>query len=505
MKKSLVGITAVCAAIVATSSFAQAPVAQDALKGKKALFVVGEGKKGVPNDDPLIKEYLESKGAIVSYARAEDNVSAADGKDLVIISSTVNPRDLRDRYKNIALPVVTWNAYSFGDMDMTGKMLHRDFSVVREKVFHNANHATYYAYSVSETKPIIKAAGIPHGIFSPLTFSAGATDPSWGKPTLGADIAVTFEGSDDKAAVFSYEKGSLMANDFAAPARRVGLFLGDNTFTVLTDATGPAAIDPKSNAWFGGRRVFDAAIRWAVMPAEEPVKRPDLSRSDAELSKSLKGKKVLFVRRFDMPWPENEASDQAHMAWLRSLGVDLTPIDHMEPDTHANGKDLVIMSASINKYKIGNKYSDVNVPVVLLEGKAVDSMNMVSRHRNTDYGVNDHKESIYPPENYLQLMRPSHPLAAGFSSGMFKLFKTPGVLAWSVVPTGAEVIASIPNQPQHGTFFSYEKGAVMANDHVAPARRLLFPMDATRFPDLTEEGRHLYGSSLVWAMSKPTK
>ena len=102
----------------------------------------------------------------------------------------------------------------------------------------------------------------------------------------------------------------------------------------------------------------------------------------------------------------------------------------------------------------------------------------------------------------MQIVRPAHPLAAGLPAGNVKIFKTPGVLAWSTVPPGAEVIAGIPNQPQHGTLFSYEKGAVMANDHIAPARRLLFPMDATRFPDLTDEGRLLYGNAILWTMGQ---
>lgn len=495
----LLAVAALCSSLLCLPALAASPVSPTALQGKKVLFVVGEGKKGVVNDDPLIKRYLEARGVTVTMAGVADAAGAAQGKDLVIISDTADARELGDRYRNVTVPVVTWNAYSFADMDMTGKVLHQDFSVVREHQFHNANHAAYYAYATSTTKPIIAAAGIPHGIFSPFTFSAGETDMSWGKPSYGADVSVTFEGTDDKAAVFSYEKGSLMYNDVPAPARRVGLFLSQNSFTVLTDANGPAAVDPKSNAWFAGRRVFDAALRWAVSPPEAAARRPESAQVHADIARNMRGKKVLFVRRFDMPWPANEASDQAHMKWLRSLGVELTVVDQMEPDTHAQGKDLVILSASTNKYKIGNKYSDTNVPVVLLEAKAVDSMHMVSRRRNTDYGVNDHKASLYPPENYVTMLRPAHPLSAGFPAGRMKLYKTPGVLAWSVVPVGAEVIASIPNQPQHGTFFCYEKGAVMANDHVAPARRLLFPMDATRFPDLTDEGLQLYGRALMWA------
>ena len=498
LKIIALGISTLAGGVIA----AEPPVAKNALQGKNILFVVGDSQKGVRNDDPLIKEYLESKGANVSFAKVDDSSPGSIGKDLIIISSTAKARELGSKYKNVKIPVVTWNAYTFADMDMTGNMLHRDFSVVSEKKFHNSNHALFYAYATSETKPIIKAAGIPHGIFAPLTFSAGETDPSWGKPTLGGDVDVTFEGSDEKAGVFSYEKGSLMNNDFPAPARRVGLFLGDNTFTVLTDATGTAALDPKSNAWFAGRRIFDAAIRWAVSPVQQPPQRIGMSQANAELSKSLKGKNVLFVRRMDMPWPDNESSDQAHMQWLKSLGINLKVVDHMEPDTQAEGMDLVIVSAAINKYKLGNKYSDVKVPVVLLEGKAVDSMNMVARSRNTHYGVNDHKASIYPAENYVTLVRPSHELSAGFPAGQFKMYKNPGVLAWTVPPAGAEVIASIPNQPQHATMFSYEKDAVMANDHIAPARRVLFPMDTTMFAEFTDEGRYLYGTTLAWAASK---
>ena len=495
--------TTLVASLAVPAAAVAGPVSPTALKGKTILFVIGQPVKGVANDDLLIKEYLESRGASVVLADVATPAAQAQGKDLVMISSTVKARELGDRYRNVTQPVVTWNAYTFADMDMTGKELHRDFTVIREKAFHNANHAAYYAYAISGTKPILKAAGMAHGIFAPFTFSAGETDPSWGKPSLGGDISVIFEGSVDKAAVFSYEKGSVMAHNVVAPARRVGLFLGDNSFSVLTDATGPAAQDPKSREWFAGRRLFDAALRWAVSTPDEAPRRMDLSQAPSELSKQMRGKKVLYVRRFDMPWPENEASDQAHLAWLRGLGAEVTAVDQMEPDTHANGKDLVLISASINKYKLGNKYAETTVPTVMMEAKAVDQMHMVGRHRNTDYGTNDHKASLYPPEDYVQILRPSHPLSAGFPAGNLKLYKSPGVLAWSVVPPGAEVIAGIPNQPQHGTMFSYEKGAVMANDHIAPARRILFPMDATRFPDLTDEGRWLYGNALVWAMQKP--
>lgn len=503
MLKKLTKAVAVGALLLASTALSHAAaVAPDALNGKKILFVTGEVEKGAENDDPLIRQYLETKGSRVTVVKADADAAAASGQDLIIISSTVNSRELRGKYHDAPVPVVTWNAYSFADMDMTGKALHRDFSVVREKPFHNENHADYYAHATSSTNAILKAAQLPQGMFAPLLFSAGVTDPSWGKPSLGADVAVTFGDDRNQAAVFSYEKGAMMADEYVAPARRVGLFLGDNSFSKLSDAHGPAAKDPDEFAWFSGKRVFDAALRWAVSQPDQPVTADPEQQLDT-LKRAAKGKKLLFVRRFDLPWPDNEASDLAQLDWLRGLGFDVTVVDHMDPDSHAEGKDLIIISASTNKYKLGSKYAEAKAPVILLEAKAVDALHMVSRRRNTDYGVNDHKESLYPPENYVHLVRGTHPITAGFPAGMFKLYKDPGVLAWSRPPAGAQIIASIPNQPEHATLFAYEKGATMDHDAVAPARRVLFPMDAPRFPSLTEEGLVVYGAVLNWALGKP--
>lgn len=502
MLKNLRCLTFATTFLVVAPAFAQQDVRDDALRGKQILFVVGQTAKGVANDDGLIRDYLGTLGAQVTMASANDPASAAAGKDLVLISSTTDARELGTRYRDLRTPVVTWSAYSFPLLGMTGDKLHEDFSVVREKPFHNENHADYYAHATSSTNPILRAARIPHGMFAPLLFSGGVTDPSWGKPSRGADIAVMFGGDYNQAAVFSYERGAQMIGEAVAPSRRVGLFLGNNSWSILSDAQGPSAQDPKEYAWFGGRRLFDAALRWAVSTPQAAV-TATAAQQRGDLERLARGKKVLFVRRYDLPWPENEASDQAQLAWLKSLGFEVHTADHMEPDSRAQGMDLVIVSASTNKYKLGVKYADVKIPVMLLEAKAVDALGMVSRRRNTDYGVNDHKESLYPPENYVTLVRSYHPIAAGLPAGQFKLYKTPGVLAWSRPPAGAQVLATIPNQPQHATMFAYERGAMMANEAAAPARRMLFPLDAPRFPDLTADGQRVYGAALAWLLSAP--
>jgi hypothetical protein len=72
---------------------------------------------------------------------------------------------------------------------------------------------------------------------------------SWGKPGLGASIIATLYGQPEKAAIFAYEKGATMDYKSLAPARRVMLFLDNDTFASLSPA---------------GTSLFDAAVDWAA-------------------------------------------------------------------------------------------------------------------------------------------------------------------------------------------------------------------------------------------------
>ncbi|MCA1592538.1 MAG: hypothetical protein LC754_07795 [Acidobacteria bacterium] len=71
---------------------------------------------------------------------------------------------------------------------------------------------------------------------------------SWGKPNVNAVTVVTIVGDTTKIVIFGYERGAAMPG-LVAPARRVGLFMYDTT---AVSFHGP------------GRRLFDAAIKWAT-------------------------------------------------------------------------------------------------------------------------------------------------------------------------------------------------------------------------------------------------
>ena len=466
--------------------------------GKSIYFVVGASEEDPANDDYAIKRFLEERGASVRLAAAADSTAPARGSHLIMISSTADARVVRGRFRDSKLPVITWNAYLYPELGMTGDALHEDFSVVRESVNHNLNHASFYSYCVNAEHPISRSAGLPAGMFLNFMFS-DETDMNWGNPTLGADVISITQGDPSKAAVFVYERGSLMDHDFQAPARRAGFFLGDDGFRQLSYAEGPAARDPKQDQWFVGRDLFVATLEWLLAaPATSPMNEDRLAtllRTEAD------GKKVLFLRRENLPWPEGEKSDTAHLAVLAEAGFNVTINDQTMPEEDASNYDLIIVSATTNKYKFGTKYTDAPVPVVLLEGKSVDAMKMAGRRRWTDYGTNDHKQSIYPPEAYVKIMRPSHPMSAGFGAGLVRMYSEPGLITWSMPAAGATVIATIPNQPHSAAIYGYEKGVTMANDAIAPAKRVLFPVDFNRFHKLSDDGLRLYRAVLLWSLS----
>ena len=79
-------------------------------------------------------------------------------------------------------------------------------------------------------------------------------------------------------------------------------------------------------------------------------------------------------------------------------------------------------------------------------------------------------------------------MAAGLKNGYVKFIKEADVLKWATPPPSATIIATLPNSTHERAIFGFEKGAAMADEFVAPARRTMFPVDNPAFDDLTEAG-----------------
>ena len=470
-------------------------------KGKKILLVIGEPEKGETNDDGLVKKYLESQGYVVTLAKEDDPATKATGQDLVVLSSTADPREIGDKYADVSVPVFTWNAVDYPDMKMTGPERHVDFETIDPVQDFARSFSMLYGYFPNATDPIVKEFG-----GKTQMFGTGYLLPQhfgWGKPTAGADIIVNTEGDPTHAGVFTYEKGVTMYGGFVAPARRVGFYIQDSTFHYLTEVHGLAEKDPDLADWWVGMKLFDASIRWALSQPVAPGPY-DPAATKAALAKAAKGKKVLFVRRLDTP--EGEESDDHIAEHLKEVGFIVKEVDQTQPQTEADGQDFIVISATNSKYKTTNKYRDTKIPLMCLEGLMADTLKMAGRRRYIDYGEHgEAKESEDPPEAYLEIVNSNHPMAAGLKNGYVKFIKEADVLKWATPPPSATIIATLPNSTHERAIFGFEKGAAMADEFVAPARRSMFPVDNPAFDDLTEAGHALFDAAVLWTISPPAK
>ncbi len=480
---------------------AQQILSPSQVKGKKILLVVGEPEKGETNDDPLVKKHLEDQGYAVTMATEDDPATKASGQDLVILSSTADPREIGDKYADLAVPVFTWNTVDYPDMKMTGPERHVDFETIDAAQDFARSFSMLYGYFPNATDPIVKEFGGKTQLFG--TSYLLPQNFGWGKPAAGADIIANSEGDPTHAGVFTYEKGSTMYDGFVAPARRVGFYIQDSTFHYLTEVHGEAAKDTDMSDWWVGLKLFDASVRWAL--SQPPALAPyDPAATKAALAKMAKGKKVLFVRRIDTP--EGEESDDHIVEHFKDLGFIVTEVDQTRPQTAAEGQDFIVISATNSKYKTTNKYRDAKIPVLCLEGLMADTLKMAGRRRYIDYGEHgEAKESEDPPEAYLEIVNSSHPMAAGLKNGYVKFIKEADVLKWATPAPSATIIATLPNSTHERAIFGYEKGAAMADEFVAPARRTMFPVDNPAFDDLTEQGHALFDAAVLWTISPPGK
>jgi len=472
------------------------------LRGKKILMIVGEADKDHPNDDLPIKKHLEQQGYVVTMGAEDDETSKVAGQDLVLLSSTADPRVIRDKYADSAVPVFTWNTVDYPEMKMTGPERHTDFETLDPVQDYARAFTMLYGYFPNVTNPIVRELKIPRSqMFGTLYLQPQAF--GWAKPAPSANIVVNIEGEPTHAAVFTYEKGATMYGGFVAPARRVGFYLQDATFHYLTDLHGDAESDPNLAQWWVGLKLFDASIRWALSAPLVPGPY-DPAALKSKLAAAAKGKRLLLVRRLNTP--EGEESDDHIAGHLKDLGFTVTEADQSQPDTMANGQDVIVISATNSKYKMSNKYRDAKIPILCLEGLMADTLKMADRHRYIDYGEHgEARESEDPPEAYLEIVGSYHPMAAGLKPGYVKYIKEADVLKWAMPLPSATIIATLPNSFHERAIFGYEKGAAMADEYVAPARRAMLPVDNPAFDDLTEQGHALFDAAVLWTISEPTK
>jgi hypothetical protein len=161
--------------------------------------------------------------------------------------------------------------------------------------------------------------------------------------------------------------------------------------------------------------------------------------------------------------------------------------------SQAAGQDLIVISSTLGSGTIADKFTTAPVPILNWEASLADEFG---------YNANNVNGVTYGGATQINIVNPSHPLAAGFPAGPLTVVNTASTFSSPDNPlvAGAVVVAS-----QVGgalpVLVAIEKGTPLNPVRVAtaPARRAVFYFqdDTARFS--TEDGWTLFDSAVNWA------
>jgi hypothetical protein len=204
---------------------------QFTVRGLRVLFVVAATDFA---GDIAVRNLLQGRGFTVTTVAAPASTTAdALDKELVVASSSYTSGDVNTKFRDVTVPVVNWEQALQDDYGMTIDSAN-DHNTMTNQMALNIVNAQPLGGCLTPGERVV--------VTSPQTFS-------WGVPQGAATIIATLTNEPTHAVIYGYESGATMNAGFIAPARRVQLFLEDNTAAALNDT---------------GRQLVHAAISWAL-------------------------------------------------------------------------------------------------------------------------------------------------------------------------------------------------------------------------------------------------
>jgi hypothetical protein len=491
------------------------------------------------NSEVAIRQRLESFGMAVRPRLASDAVpSDVTNTALILVSSTVTSGDIT-KYRDVAVPIINWEWLAFDGLGMADW----DFTSIADQTAIEI---------VNSSHPL--AAGFPAGLLT--IFSSPSPQVAAAYPAAGATVVANAADGSGSAVLFAFDKGDALSEavvpGLKAPARRVGIFLGGDTFSLLNT---------------NGLKLFDAAVAWSLnrtlgaLPNVAITQPTNGTVLTAGANVVLKANatdedgtvvKVEFfagtnkvgeatAAPFQVTWtnlttgiytltakatdnsgftqvssPINvtvgnppptvllvvssaatlNASDAAIKALLESFGfLVLTVGDSASAPADAAGKVLVITSATVTSGNVGNKFRNVAVPVLNLE-QALEDNYLLTFDTGADHGETGGQTEIV-------ITDAAHPLAAGLSAGVHTATTTPVTFTWGTPGAAAKVIATLNNGSGSACLYAYDKGSLLVDGVTpAPERRVHIFFQNDGFAAATAEGVKLFEASLSWAMNR---
>ncbi len=193
-------------------------------------------------------------------------------------------------------------------------------------------------------------------------------------------------------------------------------------------------------------------------------------------------------------WRRN---DEKAMAYLKTLGFTVTGVDENAAMTTIRGKDLIVISESVDALNVGTKYRNALIPLLTFENDLLGELEMSGFKNGVDYGTEDNQRFIY-------IVNAPHPLAAGLSAGFQNVLSDEHFkMNWGKPGLGAITIATLRGEPEKAAIFAYESGATMNGEFLAPARRVSFFLWQDTFEAMRPEGLALFRGAVLWAVTPP--
>ena len=505
----------------------------------EALLVVGN--LSLNNGDQALKTRLETLGFNVTVVVASSSVTAdATGKNLVFISSTVNAANVGTKFTSVTVPVINCEQALHDDLGMTSSASGNSGSTANQTQINiiGAGH------------PL--AAALPN---APVTIYTSAQAITWGKPSVNAVKIATTMSSSAQISIFGYESGAAMVSG-NAPARRVGFFLQDAGAAFLT-ASGTALLDaaitwaanstpppPNTPPTVSINNPLEGAV--FVAPANITI---DATANDPDLGGSIslvefyqgaillgsdnsfpysfnwngvaQGNYQLTAKAFDnlnasatssiVNITVNPAAtlgnillvvgnltlnngDNAVKTRLETLGYSVTlKLASASAAADATGKSAVIISSTVNSTDVGNKFTNVTVPLMNCEQALHDDLKMVTVG-NSGTTVN---------QTILNIIGAGNPLAAGLPNGLTLVYTPAQTVSWGKPGVNALKIATQSGNANNIVIFGYESNSTMVGLN-APARRLGFFLQDAGAAFFTANGTALFDAAINWLVTPPT-
>lgn len=483
----------------------------------EALLVVGDGANPAAVDT-AVENRLQNDGWNVTIVDDSASQSSdADGMDLVLVSATVKSSNVNSKFRDVTVPVISWESYIFDDLKMTGPSA-------------NVDYGPYF----DQTELVITKSDHPMaaGLMGRPDVIAVPDKMVWGAPPETATVIASSWHRADRAVIFGYEAGDSMVG-LTAPARRVGFFFSDSS---------PA--NATADAW----ALFDAAVCWAANCNDTPVPRISVANNNGAVpfavqfdasgsenaasyawdfgdgttangevvshtfndngiftvtltatgsnnetaSTTLRifagtARKALFLTQFQAI----NAADGVVRNRLETLGYEVIQMSADSAQTSdADGKDLVVISGTAHANTASDKFRDVTIPVVTWEAHIFDDMGMTGTQVGNDYGS-------VADQTAVDVIDSTHPMAAGLSGQVTAVLELQP-LRFGMANASADVVATIAGDPSRPALFGYETGTAMVGLN-APARRVgaFFSDDGPAVFNV--EGWTLFDAAIRWA------